>query len=167
MKKKKSGVLMEFIPYVIVVVVVLLIKAFIVTPIRVNGPSMNDTLKNNDIMILDEIGYKFSGIERFDIVVIKYDDDFLIKRVIGLPGEEIEYKDNFLYVNGKKVKENFEHAVTEDIDKIKVPKNEYYVLGDNRVNSTDSRIIGTVSIDDFLGTTKFTIFPFNRFGSKE
>ena len=167
MKKKKSGVLMEFIPYVIVVIVVLMIKAFIVTPIRVNGSSMNDTLKNNDIMILDEISYKFSGIERFDIVVIKNDDDFLIKRVIGLPGEEIEYKDNFLYVNGKKVKENFSHAKTEDIEKIKIPKNEYYVLGDNRVNSTDSRIIGTVSIDKFLGTTKFTIFPFNRFGSKE
>lgn len=167
MKKKKSGVLMEFIPYVIVVIVVLMIKAFVVTPIRVNGPSMNDTLKNNDIMILDEISYKFSGIERFDIVVIKNDDDFLIKRVIGLPGEEIEYKDNILYVNGKKVKENFSHAETEDIEKIKIPKNEYYVLGDNRINSTDSRIIGTVSIDDFLGTTKFTIFPFNRFGSKE
>lgn len=167
MKKKKSGVLMELIPYVVVVVVVLLIKAFIVTPIRVNGPSMNDTLENNDIMILDEISYKFSGIERFDIVVIKYDDDFLIKRVIGLPGEEIEYKDNSLYVDGKKVKENFKHAETEDIDKIKVPKNEYYVLGDNRVNSTDSRIIGTVSIDDVLGTTKFTIFPFDRFGSKK
>ena len=167
MKKKKSGVLMEFIPYVIVVIVVLMIKAFVVTPIRVNGPSMNDTLKNNDIMILDEISYKFSGIERFDIVVIKYDDDFLIKRVIGLPDEEIEYKDNILYVNGKKVKENFSHAETEDIEKIKIPKNEYYVLGDNRINSTDSRIIGTVSIDDFLGTTKFTIFPFNRFGSKE
>ena len=52
-------------------------------------------------------------------------------------------------------------------EKIKIPKNEYYVLGDNRINSTDSRIIGSVSIDDFLGTTKFTIFPFNRFGSKE
>lgn len=167
MKKKKSGVFMEFIPYVIVVIVVLMIKAFIVTPIRVNGPSMNDTLKNNDIMILDEISYKFSGIERFDIVVIKNDDDFLIKRVVGLPGEEIEYKDNLLYVDGKKVKENFEHAATEDIEKIKVPKNEYYVLGDNRVNSTDSRIIGTVSIDDVLGTTKFTIFPFDRFGSKK
>ena len=167
MEKKKSGGLMEVVPYIIVIVVVIVIKLFIITPIRVNGPSMNDTLHNNDIMLLDEISYKFSGIERFDIVVIKYDNEFLIKRVIGLPGEKVEYKDNQLYINGKKIKENFKHAETANIKKIEVPEGEYYVLGDNRVNSTDSRIIGTISIKDIKGTTSLTIYPFNRFGKKK
>lgn len=167
MEKKKSGVLMEVVPYIIVIIIVIVIKLFIATPIRVNGPSMNDTLHNNDIMLLNEIGYKFSGIERFDIVVIKYDNEFLIKRVIGLPGEKVEYKDNQLYINGKKIKENFKHAETANIEEIEVPEGEYYVLGDNRVNSTDSRIIGTIAIKDIKGTTSLTIYPFNRFGRKK
>ena len=80
--------------------------------------------------------------------------------------KKIEYKDNKLYVNGKVVKEDFSHADTEDFDEIKVEKDRYFVLGDNRVNSTDSRIIGTVSIKDIRGTTKLTIYPFGRFGNK-
>ncbi len=167
MEKKKSGFVMEWLPYLIIIVVVLLVKAFIVTPIRVNGPSMNDTLHNNDIMILNEIGYKFTGINRFDIVVIKNDDEYLIKRVIGLPGEKIKYEDNKLYVNGKVVEEEFNHAETADIEEIKVPDGEYYVLGDNRVNSTDSRIIGTIALKNIKGTTSFTVYPFDRFGKKE
>lgn len=167
MEKKKSGFIMDLIPYIIAIVIVLLIKTFIVTPIRVNGPSMNDTLHNNDYMILNEISYKFNGIKRFDIVVIKNGGEYLIKRVIGLPGEKIKYLDNKLYVNGKEVVEDFDHAITTDIEEIEVPENEYYVLGDNRVNSTDSRIIGTVSIKNIKGTTSFTVYPFDRFGKKK
>ena len=165
MEKKKSGI-MEWLSYIIVIIIVILIKLFIVTPIKVNGPSMNDTLHNNDVMILNEISYKFSGINRFDIVVVKLKDEYIIKRVIGLPGEKIMYKDNQLYSNGKKVKENFNHADTNDIEELEIPIDKYFVLGDNRVNSTDSRIIGPVSIKDIKGTTSMTIYPFSRFGRK-
>ncbi len=165
MEKKKSGI-MEWLSYIIVIVIVILIKLFIVTPIKVNGPSMNDTLHNNDVMILNEISYKFSGINRFDIVVVKLKDEYIIKRVIGLPGEKIMYKDNQLYINGKKVKEDFNHADTNDIEELEIPIDKYFVLGDNRVNSTDSRIIGPVSIKDIKGTTSMTIYPFSRFGRK-
>lgn len=167
MEKKKGGILIEIIPYIIAVVVVLLFKTYIATPIRVNGPSMNDTLHNSDYMILDEISFKFRGIRRFDIVVLKHEDEYLIKRVVGLPGEKIKYVDNKLYVNGKEVKENFKHPITTDIEEVKIPSGEYYVLGDNRVDSTDSRIIGTVSLEDIKGTTNFTILPLSRFGKKE
>lgn len=164
---KVKGYIKEFLPYIIILIIVLFIKVFIATPIRVNGPSMNDTLRNKDIMILDEVSYKFSSIERFDIVVIKYKKEYLIKRVVGLPGERIRYEDNKLYINGKYVKEDFEHKKTSDFSEVLVPSDKYFVMGDNRVNSVDSRMIGTIDRDDIKGKTSFVLFPFSRFGSKK
>ena len=164
---KKDIFMKEYLPYIIVIIIVLLIKAFIVTPIRVNGPSMLDTLEDKDIMILDEVSFKFKGLKRFDIVVVNYKNEKIIKRVVGLPGETVEYKDNKLYINGEEVEEDFSHEVTANVDAIKIPKKHYYVMGDNRVNSTDSRIIGLISINDIKGTVDFRIFPFDKFGSIE
>lgn len=166
MDKKKKWFI-EWLPYVAAVLVVVIIKLFIVTPIRVNGDSMKETLLDKDIMILNEISYKFSGIKRFDIVVLKTNNEYLIKRVIGLPGEKVMYKDNRLYIDGKIIEEDFNHAETQDVEEIEVPEGEYYVLGDNRVNSTDSRKIGAIPINNIRGTTSFTIYPFDRIGKKE
>lgn len=166
MKDKIRDYIKELLPYVLIVIIVILIKLFVVAPIRVNGPSMNYTLRDSDIMILDEISYKFKEIERFDIVVIHFEDEYLIKRVIALPGEEVEYQDNKLYINGKFIKEDFSHKKTEDFEKIKVPNNKYFVLGDNRTNSTDSRIIGFIDKKNIRGKTSLVIYPFNRFGNK-
>ena len=157
----------ELMPYIIILIVVIIIKLYVVAPIRVNGPSMNDTLKNKDIMILDEISYRFQKIKRFDIVVIHFEDEYLIKRVIALPGETLEYKNDKLYINGKYVKEDFSHKKTDDIEKIKIPNNKYFVMGDNRTNSTDSRIIGFIDRDNIRGKTSLTLYPFNRFGTKK
>ncbi len=90
--------------YLLIIAVVIVIRIFIITPIEVNGSSMENTLYDKDIMILNIIGYHTSGIRRFDIIVIKYGKEHLIKRVIGLPGETVEYNDNKLYINGKIVK---------------------------------------------------------------
>lgn len=157
----------ELLPYILVILIVIFIKIFVFTPIRVNGPSMNNTLKDRDIMILDEISYRFSDIKRFDIVVIKYKDEYIIKRVIGLPGEKIKYENNKLYINDKFIKEDFSHKKTDDFDAVLVPDNSYFVLGDNRGDSLDSRIIGTIYESDIKGKTSFTIFPFSRFGKKK
>ena len=157
----------ELLPYIIIILVVIIIKFFIVTPIRVNGPSMDDTLHDKDIMILNEFSYRFNKIKRFDIVVIKYKNEYLIKRVIGLPGEKIEYKYNKLYINKKLVKEKFSHKKTEDYKSKKIPNNKYIVLGDNRTDSVDSRMIGFIKKKDIRGKTSFTILPFNRFGHKK
>lgn len=159
-------------PYLLVLFLVVFIKAFIVTPIRVNGPSMDETLKNQDIMLLDKISYRFKEIERFDIVVIHLDEEDIIKRVIGLPGETVEYKDEKLYINGKRVKENFSHAETDDFDlskfeSKKVPKDSYFVLGDNRVESLDSRVLGYIPRKRIKGHATFTILPFSRWGAKK
>ncbi|MBQ8472797.1 MAG: signal peptidase I [Bacilli bacterium] len=160
--------LKEIFGYIIVIVLVLVIKQFIITPIRVNGSSMNDTLINKDIMILDKISYQFSPIERFDIVVIKFENEYLIKRVIGLPGETVEYKDNNLYINGELIEENFNHKVTDNYSLNEViPDGYYFVVGDNRGDSLDSRVLGLMKEEDILGKTSLVLFPFNRFGVKE
>lgn len=165
MNKIKS-IIKEYGPYVITIILVLLVKKFVVSPIKVNGTSMMTTLHDGDIMILNIIGYRFEKINRFDIVVVDEGNEYLIKRVIGLPGEEIEYKDNQLYVNGKKIRENYGSQETEDF-KVKVKKNSYFVLGDNRTNSLDSRYFGAFQKNRIIGKTSLIIFPFNRFGEKK
>jgi len=164
--KKLKRFIKEYVPYVLIIIVVLLIKHFVVSPIRVNGSSMEDTLSNNDIMILDRISYRFTNIKRFDIVVVSTEKELIIKRVIGLPGESIEYIDNTLYINGKKFKDEYAFGDTSDFS-IVVPKGKYYVLGDNRENSMDSRFFGAFTKNEILGKANLTLFPFTRFGIKE
>ncbi len=161
---KKIG--KEVIPYLVIIILVLLIKTFIFTPVIVNGPSMMTNLHDKDIMILDKIGMKINGINRFDIVVIQTSQSKIIKRVIGLPGEIIEYKDNKLYINDKEVEDPYPSQITGDIERQLIPENTYYVLGDNRTDSVDSRILGPIDKNKILGHATFIIYPFNRFGSR-
>ena len=163
---KFKKILKEYLPYVVILVLVLVIKYNVVAPIRVNGRSMNNTLKDGDIMILNIIGYKTSNLKRFDIVVVDNGKDYLIKRVIGLPGEEVEYIDNKLYINGKLVKDKYGNGNTSNF-KVKVKNNSYFILGDNREDSLDSRYYGSFNKKKILGKTNFTVFPFNRFGNKK
>ena len=158
----------EIMSYVIIIAVVLLFKFFIISPIRVSGDSMKPTLHNGEFMILNEIGYRLNGVKRFDIVVINTKDEIIIKRIIGLPGEHIKYQDNKLFINDKEVEEPFEHEITHnyDIHELNsevVPEGYYFVLGDNRGNSSDSRIIGFISKDQIRGKViKKVLFPFSK-----
>lgn len=167
MEEKEKNILKEIIPYIVIVIVVVLIRSFIITPVKVDGASMVPTLSDNEILILKKYDHTF---ERFDIIVFDYNNNRLIKRVIGLPGDYVEYKDDKLYINGKHVKEPFTRNSNttdfklEDIELDKVSKDCYFVMGDNRDNSTDSRIIGEVCMEDIKGSTNFSIFPFNSFG---
>ncbi len=172
MKEKVIDFIKEISVYIIIVVVIVLLKIYVISPIRVNGTSMDPTLKNGDIMILNKIGYRITKIKRFDIVVIKYKDELLIKRVIGLPGEKIKYVNNTLYVNGKKLDEEFDKTYTynfslKEIGSTTVPDDSYFVLGDNREVSKDSRSIGFIDREDIVGKSSLTLFPFNRFGTKK
>lgn len=158
MKKLK-----EILPYIIVLIVILLIKSFVVTTIRVNGNSMYSTLHNGDIMILNKIEYQFHNVQRFDIVVLKHGKDTLIKRVIALPSEKISYQSNVLYIDGKKVEDPYNHFDRGDFE-VELRDYEYFVMGDNREDSLDSFYFGPVHKKDILGHATFTIFPFNRWG---
>lgn len=159
----------ELIPYIIIIVAVVLFRSFIATPVRVDGSSMVPTLKNNDILILNKLSNTF---KRFDIVVVESHNAKLVKRIIGLPGENIEYKNNILYINGKKTEDvtpertdDFTLKALYGIEKI--PADYYFVMGDNRDGSSDSRDyrVGLIKKENILGKTKFRIWPLNKFGT--
>ena len=149
----------EILSYILIILVIVLIRTFIVTPIRVNGDSMNDTLKDGDYMILKK--YTKDDLNRFDIVVADVGNEKLIKRVIGLPDEKIEYKSNKLYINDKQVKTNYGKGNTEDFRDY-CSNDEYFIMGDNRGNSLDSRSFGCISKSKIIGTTDFVLFPFGK-----
>lgn len=165
-ENKLYKIIKEWLPYIILLVLVLLFKKYLYAPLYVHGESMMDTLHDGDIMILDIIGYHNKGLERFDIVVINDGKDYIIKRVIGLPGEKIEYIDNKLYVNGKVTDDLYANGKTEDFI-VDVPRGKYFVLGDNRENSLDSRYFGPFDNKHILGKTKLIVFPFERYGIKD
>ena len=162
-------IIKELYPYVIIVISVILFRTFIATPVRVDGNSMNDTLNNNDILILNKLDKTY---ERFDIVVINVNGSKLVKRIIGMPGENISYKDNEIYINGEKF-EDIETSRTTDfsLEELysinKIPEDYYFVMGDNRNNSLDSRDyrVGLIKKEDISGITIFRLFPFNKLGT--
>lgn len=158
-------ILYEIKDYVIIVIVVILIRSFIITPALVDGASMDNTLKDGQLVIINKFSMIVSEPKRFDIVVVKNNDshDKIIKRVIGLPNEKIVYKDNNLYINGELYKEDYVLGNTTDYE-IETGEDEYFVLGDNREVSKDSRILGNFKKKDIIGKVRIRLFPFNKIG---
>ncbi len=165
----------EWGSYVIIIILIIFVRSYIITPVIVRGDSMYDTLKDGEVLFLSKISYRLHDIKRFDVVVIKdKSSDFIIKRVIGLPGDTIEYKDDVLYINGKKYSKKFTDDVTEDftledicsINDIEcngtIPKNMYLVLGDNRDVSADSRVKGLIDRKQIVGKAVFRIWPLTK-----
>lgn len=152
--------------YILIIIAVLIIRAFIVTPAIVDGASMDYTLEDGQLVFINKFVYNVKDVERFDIVVLnnEEDNDRIIKRIIGLPNEKIEYNNNQLYVNGKLVEQNYEVEQTEDFTVV-TKENEYFVLGDNRDVSKDSRMLGNFNKKDIVGRVNFRILPFKKFGS--
>ena len=162
MKSKTKAFIKELIPYIIILIVVVLIRSYIVTPVKVSGESMYPTLKGTEVMILNKLDKKY---ERYDIVVIKSPDGDIIKRIYGLPGETIQCENNTIYINDKKIEDEYGSGKTMDFKKVELGDDEYFVLGDNRMNSKDSRIFGAFKKEEIKGTTKLVIFPFNKIGN--
>lgn len=163
---------------VIAVILAFLIRTYIFTPIVVDGESMMPTLLDHERIILNKFGTDIDSIERFDVVVFHATEERdYIKRVIGLPGDHIEYKNDTLYINGKKYEETYleEYKVQMDGEPLTgdftleeitggktVPENHLFLMGDNRQNSLDSREIGTISIDQIVGKANFVYWPLNE-----
>ena len=163
--------IIDTLKYILTIVVVIFIVMYVATVQQVVGPSMNPTFKDQDIVILNKFHYHLFDIKRFDIVSLKYDGTkYLIKRVIGMPGDKVEYKDNKLFINGKEKKEDFlaEDIITEDFSLTslgyeEIPEGMYLVLGDNRQDSMDSREIGLIKEEDIIGKVNLRIWPINKF----
>ena len=166
-------IIKDIIPYIVIVLVVVLIRTFLVTPVIVSGDSMVPTLKERELLLLNKIKYRFNDIKRFDVVVVKLENKEIIKRVIGLPGEEIVYRNNTLYVDGHEVpneytyngenkKENFDtkdFSLKTICNCNRIPEGKYLVLGDNREVSADSRMYGLFDREDIEGRVKLSIWP--------
>lgn len=156
---KMKKFIKELLPYAIILIVVVLVRSFIATPVMVSGPSMQETLYSNDIMILN----KMVDINRYDIVVVKHNKDKIIKRLMGLPGDKIKCVSGTLYINNEEVNQ-YGFGKNFDFPEVKLGSNEYFVIGDNREDSYDSRYFGPITRDKILGKTDLIIFPFKRIG---
>ncbi len=175
MSERSKSILKDIISYALIILVVVTIRIFIFDPVRVDGPSMDTTLTNGEIVILNKFEYRKKDIERYDVVVIKITDPSsketkqIIKRVIGLPNEVIEIKDNKVYADGKELDSSFTSSKSDDFDmsKIglkKIPGDSYLVMGDNREVSLDSRYseVGTIKKEQITGKASIVIWPLNK-----
>lgn len=157
--------LRNLVPYIIIIVVVVFIRTFIITPVKVNGNSMYPTLEGSEIMLLN----KLTNIDRFDIVVLQLEgeDSNLIKRIIGLPGETVEISENQIYIDGELLDDPYGYGITYNIDPVTLGDDEYFILGDNRIISLDSRSFGKIHRSEIKGTTNFIMYPFGKIGKVE
>lgn len=160
---KLKNFVKELIPYVIILVVVLLVRTYLFTPIMVSGPSMQPTLDGGEMMILNKRG----TFDRFDVVVVDVGSEDIIKRIIAMPGESISCENGIVYVNGRRQDEDYSQGVTFDFEKIQLADDEYFVMGDNRENSKDSRHLGPIKYMNMKGTTNLVLFPFTKIGNIE
>ena len=157
--------------------VVFLLSQFVIRPIRVQGSSMYPTLESNSLGIANVYSVRANDIQRFDIAIIYLADkkEYLVKRVIGLPGDTVSYKDGTLYINGTAMDEpflnrayadSFGTGFMDDVAPITLKEDEYYCLGDNRPASRDSRYYGPFRRQTILAKGAFIFFPFRDFGVK-
>ena len=148
-------IIKEILPYVLIIIAVILIRTFIITPVRVDGASMDQTLEDGQILLL----YKLANIDYGDIVVLdeEKEGEIIIKRIIGMPGDTVSIRDNTIYVNGEEVEEDYAYGETSDYEEITLDDDEYFILGDNRPISKDSRYFGPVKEDEIIGKVIFRL----------
>lgn len=162
--------------FIVIVVIFLFLQHFVGQHIEVNGSSMENTLSHEDHLILEKVSYRFEEPTRFDIVVFRpyesqeKEDTYYIKRVMGMPGERIQVIDGQIYINGEILQEDYGTEAINDFragiakEEILLEKDEYFLIGDNRNNSTDSRdeTIGPVKKDTIIGRAWVRIWPISK-----
>lgn len=178
MGKEKSrgiaGEILSFLLYVVVVVgITFLIIHYVGQRTYVSGSSMENTLSDGDNLIVDKITYRFSDPKRYDIIVFPYqyeENTYFIKRIIGLPGETVQIVDGIIYIDGEALQESYGREVMKNsglaADPVTLGEDEYFVLGDNRNDSTDSRgpSVGKIPRDRIIGRAWVRIWPLSKIG---
>ncbi len=155
----------------IAIILAFIIKMFLFDFVLVQGSSMFPTLEEGDRLIVNKIGYTIGEPAYGDIVILSYSDNIeYVKRVIAMSGDTIEIKDMVVYVNGDPLDENYINLKPyEDFKAVTVPEGTYFVMGDNRANSSDSRFsaLGFVDEKDIDGKVIFRLWPFDAIGRVE
>lgn len=164
-----SSVLREIVQVLFpALILALSIHLFLAQATIVFGRSMEPSLFERQRLIIDKITYYFRAPHRNDIVVIKRPEmeELLVKRIIGLPGEKVEIRDGYVFINGDRLPEPFPHdQYPQNIPAYTLGPVEYYVLGDNRGNSNDSRAFGPILREDILGRVWFRYWPLSQLHS--
>ncbi len=181
--KKKKSLKREIIGWVVTIVaavlVALLVRSFVFIMVQVDGSSMLDTLHNENRLFVWRAGYLFDDPRRGDVVICHYPDNEgnydenvnYVKRVIGLPGDTVSIEAGDVYINGQKLDEPYvslnRKSVKEYRDPVTLGEDEYFVMGDNRNNSRDSRYVGAIKRDQIVGKAIWKLYPFDQIGSVE
>lgn len=170
---KRMNLLKKFVGLILYFVIIFglswILGHFVIQQVMVDGPSMRNTLHDGDRLIINKLSYRFDDVERFDIIIFRDPyavDENLVKRVIGLPGEDVRIdREGNIYINEEKLMEGYGRTRMNNPgiakETITLGEDEYFVLGDNRNNSIDSRdpSIGVVNKKQFLGTAWLRIYP--------
>ena len=194
-KKVKRTLGQEILSWIltilVAVVAALVIRSIVFEPVRVDGSSMDDTLANGEIMFVSKFDYSSTWLclpwqskeakekapritfggdpQRFDVVICRYPgrgDTNFVKRVVGLPGDTIELKEGYLYVNGEKydepyINDEYRSGPLNTMSAREVPEGKYFVMGDHRNNSNDSRSVGAIDRDMIIGHVRQVVYPFS------
>lgn len=170
--RKSSGALSFSIYIFAIILFAVLIRSFVIERVVVVGESMEPTLDDGDNVLIDKLSYRMGDIERYDIVVFPVDGIFLIKRVYGLPGENIRIDETgLIYINGEVIDDRYAREIMTDAGRagglgVTLAEDEYFVLGDNRNNSIDSRAleVGSVRNKNIRGKVLIRLSPLSKFG---
>ena len=177
-RRREPGIIREILGRIFYIIVILVLTYVIITYVgqrtSVSGSSMETTLSDGDQLLVDKLSYRFQDPKRFDIIVFPYqyeENVYYIKRIIGLPGETVQVKDGYVYINGEKLESDiYGKEVMQSAgiaaEPITLGDDEYFVLGDNRNNSSDSRdpSVGILKRKDLLGRAWVRIYPFDKVG---
>ena len=177
-RRREPGIIREILGWIFYIIVILVLTYVIITYVgqrtSVSGASMETTLSDGDQLLVDKLSYRFQDPKRFDIIVFPYqykEDTYFIKRIIGMPGETVQITDKGeILINGEELGESYGREVIKDpglaSDPITLGEDEYFVMGDNRNYSKDSRFpdVGNIKRADIIGKAWLRIYPFDKIG---
>lgn len=173
-KKRNKNLLKDIMDYTfsigMAIVIALVFRSYVFARANVDGPSMQPTLQNKDNVFMEKITTNLKSFQKGEIIVFDSNNknhDYYVKRIIGVAGDKVEIKDGHVYLNDTLLKEDYldPSAITEpltDTTQYIVPEGHVFVLGDNRTNSTDSRMLGPINVSDIKGHVVVRVFPFDK-----